>query len=201
MTDDCILIVENELILAEDLSLTLKELGYEKYQITSTGEDAIAKVTHEKIGFVLMDIKLDGQIDGIEAAKQIQSFSDIPIVYLTAFSNEDLLTRAKETMPYGYLLKPFRSKELKAVIETARYKFEMEQRFKIKFKAMESLARKRKGADEIVTICCHCKKIKDPDGTWEYLESYIESHAIGKCSHSICPICAHGLYPEYYRDE
>ncbi len=193
-----ILIVENELILAEDLVLTLQDFGYNRLDRVSTGEAAIDKVSHGNIGFVLMDIKLDGQMDGIEAAERIKRISNIPIVYLTAFSNDTYLKRAKQTMPYGYLLKPFRNKELKAVVEMALHKAAMERRLEKKIKFLEEIINPTTGTDDIITICSHCKKIKNEDGVWEFVESYLQSHSMGKCSHSICPICANELYPEYY---
>ena len=193
-----ILIVENELILAEDLVHTLRDFGYNMLDRVSTGEEAIHKVHHSNVGFVLMDIKLDGQMDGIEAAEKIKKISNIPIVYLTAFSNENYLKRAKQTMPYGYLLKPFRNKELKAVIEMALHKAAMERCLEKKIKFLEEKIKRTTDTYNIITICSHCKKIKNEDGIWEFIESYFESHSMGRCSHSICPICAHELYPEYH---
>lgn len=194
---DGILVVENELILAEDLVITLRDFGYHLLDRASTGPEAIEKVRHGHFGFVLMDIKLDGQMDGIEAAGKIKTISDIPIVYLTAFSNEAYLQRAKETMPYGYLLKPFRDKELKAVIEMAFHKAEIERRQKNRIKALEAIVQQARTTGGIVVICSHCKKIRNADGSWEFIESYLESHALGRCSHSICPMCADLLYPDY----
>lgn len=92
-----ILIVENEILLAEDLVLTLQDMGHGACERVSTGEAAV--------DLVLMDIRLDGRMDGIETAERINAMADIPIVYITAFFDETVLERAKKTMPRGYLLK------------------------------------------------------------------------------------------------
>ncbi len=121
-----ILIVEDEPVIAIDIKRTLLKSGYEVASVVRSGEQAVEQVTQDPPDLVLMDIKLPGKIDGIEAAAQIRAIDQVPVVYLTAHSNESLIERSKRTEPYGYLLKPFREKELQATIELARYKYEME---------------------------------------------------------------------------
>ncbi len=122
-----LLIVEDENIIALDIQNTLKNLGYLRTFIVSTGEEAIRKVLEIKPSLVLMDIVLRDGIDGIEAAKKIQTIAPVPIVYLTAYADEATLGRAKLTAPYGYVLKPFSERELHIAIEIALYKSRMEQ--------------------------------------------------------------------------
>jgi PAS domain S-box-containing protein len=123
-----ILIVEDESIVAKEIKITLQELGYAVSGIVSSGKKAIEKVEESKPGLVLMDIKLKGEIDGIEAAGQINARYDIPIVYLTAYADERILERAKITEPFGYILKPFSDRELHSTIEIALYKHRMQQK-------------------------------------------------------------------------
>lgn len=125
-----ILIVEDEMIIAEDISLTLQKLGYEVLDVVPTGEKACNRIAENLPDLVLMDIKLRGKIDGIETARRIIKQYDIPIVYLTA--NADIATyeEAKLTAPYGYLIKPFKERELHAAIEMAFYKSEAERKIK-----------------------------------------------------------------------
>ncbi|PSB01125.1 GGDEF domain-containing response regulator [Merismopedia glauca] len=125
-----ILIVEDEKIVARDLQLVLEDLGYSVPAIANTGELAIQKAFELKPDLILMDIRLLGEMDGISTAQIVVDQLDIPIVYLTAHSDETTLARAKLTHPYGYLIKPFEERELRAVIEIALYKHEMECRLK-----------------------------------------------------------------------
>ena len=116
-----ILIVEDEFIIALDLKNCLEELGYKVCAVVNTGEDAINYVRQNMPDLVLMDIVLNGSMDGIEASKHINSIIDSPIVFITAYSDEDKVNRAKLVMPMGYILKPFRKQDLKITIELALY--------------------------------------------------------------------------------
>lgn len=123
-----ILIVEDEILLAKDLASSLKNLGYEITGRVSSAEEAIQIVEESNPDLILMDIKLEGEMDGIEAADQIRTRFDMPVVYLTAFPEKDALERAKATEPYGYLGKPISQLELRSTIETALYKHEADKR-------------------------------------------------------------------------
>lgn len=111
-----ILIVEDDMIIAANISLQLSKLGYDVTGIESRGEDAInhAKENHPDI--ILMDINLKGKLDGIETAKSIQDFFDIPFIYLTANSDEASFQKAKETHPYAFISKPFNKLNLERTI-------------------------------------------------------------------------------------
>jgi len=122
-----ILVVEDERIAAEDIRLRLENLGYKVSAVISSGKAAIEKAEMLQPDLVLMDIKLRGQMNGIESAEEIRKRFDIPIVYLTAFADKDTLERIKHSEPYGFILKPFEVSELHGVIETALYKYKMEK--------------------------------------------------------------------------
>jgi two-component system cell cycle sensor histidine kinase/response regulator CckA len=123
-----VLVVEDERIVAKDIQNTLKHLGYDAPSIASTGEEAIRKAGEYNPDIVLMDIVLKGNIDGIEAASRIRSKLKIPIIYLTAYEDEETLDRAKITEPLGYILKPFEERDLHTTMEMALYKHSMETR-------------------------------------------------------------------------
>lgn len=125
-----ILVVEDESIVAMDIKHRLESMGYIVPAITSSGEEAIKKASENNPDLVLMDIVLKGEIDGIDAAQQIKDNLDIPVVYLTAYSDERTLKRAKITGPFGYIIKPFEDRELHSAIEVALYKHEMESKLK-----------------------------------------------------------------------
>lgn len=130
MVETKILVVEDEVIVADDIQKSLNNLGYTVPAIASSGEAAIKKAGEYNPDLVLMDIVLHGGKDGIKAAEQIRSMYDIPVVYLTAYSDKNTLERAKITGPFGYIIKPFKEKELKIAIEIALLKYNMERKLK-----------------------------------------------------------------------
>ena len=123
-----VLVVEDERIVAKDIQNTLKNLGYEVPAIASTGEEAIKKTGELRPDIILMDIVLKGEIDGIDAASKIKAKFKTPIIYLTAYEDEETLDRAKITEPLGYILKPFEERDLHTTLEMALYKHSMESK-------------------------------------------------------------------------
>ena len=114
-----ILIVEDELLIAKNLSQKLEKLGYKIADIVSSGADAIHRAGELKPDLILMDIVIKGEIDGIETAAIIHEQLDIPIIYTTAYADDETLQRAENTGSYGYLLKPFKEREMHATIKIA----------------------------------------------------------------------------------
>jgi two-component system, cell cycle sensor histidine kinase and response regulator CckA len=122
-----ILIVEDETIVAENLAVKLRQLGYEVIGIAAEGEAALDMVKHLNPQLILMDIKLGGDLDGIEAADAIRRQFDVPVIFLTAHSDPVTLSRAKLTGPSGYILKPFEIREVATQIELGLYKHQAER--------------------------------------------------------------------------
>src|SRR6056297_1957606 len=122
-----ILLVEDESIVAMDMERRLSTLGYSVIEHVLSGEDAVAKAEQEKPDLILMDIHLKGKMDGIQAAERIKSSLGTPVIYITAYSDETTLSRAKVTEPFGYILKPFQEREIYSTIEMALYKYKIEQ--------------------------------------------------------------------------
>jgi two-component system, cell cycle sensor histidine kinase and response regulator CckA len=125
-----ILICEDEAIVAMDIQMRLKEAGYSVCGLAPSGEAAIRKATEMRPDLVLMDIRLKGTMDGVDAARQIRARLDVPVVYLTAFADDNTLQRAKLTEPYGYIIKPFEERDLHTSVEIALYKHKMEKKLK-----------------------------------------------------------------------
>lgn len=119
MTAEKILVVEDERVVARDIEKRLKRLGYVIPASVASGEEAIEKVAELRPDLVLMDIRLKGQMDGIEAAEQIRADFDTPVIYLTAYADEATLQRAKVTEPFGYIVKPFDERDLHVAVEVA----------------------------------------------------------------------------------
>lgn len=130
MSNVKILVVEDESIVAMDIKHRAEGLGYSVTGITPSGEGAIQKAAETLPDLVLMDIVLKGDMDGVEAAQKIRDSLDIPVVYLTAYSDEKTLKRAKVTEPFGYIIKPFEDRELHSAVEVALYKHKMESKLK-----------------------------------------------------------------------
>ncbi|MDZ7954301.1 EAL domain-containing protein [Nostoc sp. DedQUE09] len=125
-----ILVVEDEIIVAMDIQNRLKKFGYSVMALADSGEEAIRKAADDSLDLVLMDIHLKGKMDGVEAAQIIHNLFNIPVIYLTANADESTLNRAKVTEPFGYILKPFKEKELKFTIEITLSKHRTERKLK-----------------------------------------------------------------------
>ncbi len=121
-----ILIVEDEGLVALKTKKDLERIGYDVVAIFASGEEALEGIDAVRPDLILMDIKLQGKIDGIDAANDISEKYDVPVIYLTAHSEENTLRRAKKTEPYGYLLKPIDEKELHIAVEIALYKHNLD---------------------------------------------------------------------------
>jgi PAS domain S-box-containing protein len=130
MSEIKILVVEDELIVAFDLESRLKELGYTVTATVASGEQAIRQAAELQPNLVLMDIKLVGEMDGIQAADQIRAQLDIPVIYLTAHGDEETLQHAKLAEPFGYILRPFQVRDLRTQIEMALYRHAMERKLR-----------------------------------------------------------------------
>ena len=134
-----ILVVEDESIVAKDIQRILKRLGYETLPSVTRGDKAVENVDSLKPNLVLMDIRLKGKMDGVEAAEIIRAKYGIPVVYLTAYSDETTLQRAKITEPFGYVLKPFDIREIHTAVEMALYRHKLERSLKEKEESLRAV--------------------------------------------------------------
>jgi len=122
-----LLVVEDEVLVARDIKSRLTRMGYEVVGTAGKGAEAIEKALTLRPDLILMDIHLQDDIDGIEAAITIRETYDVPVIFCTAYSNQETLDRAKVSTPYGYVLKPFDNRELEINIEIAFYKHQVEK--------------------------------------------------------------------------
>jgi two-component system cell cycle sensor histidine kinase/response regulator CckA len=130
MTPTRIMVVEDESIIAEDIQAMLEGLGYVVPAIALSGEEAIRKARETRPDLVLLDIVLRDQMDGVAVADYLRTHCRIPVIYLTAYADEQTVHRARLTEPFGYILKPFNERELRAAIELALYKHQMDKQLK-----------------------------------------------------------------------
>lgn len=177
MTETKVLVVEDESIVALDIQSRLTKLGYLVPAIATSGLEAIDKATAIQPDLVLMDIKLKGELDGIETVRQLQAQFDLPVVYLTAFADEVTLQRAKITTPNGYLLKPFVERELKITIEMALYKHKLEKQLK---ESQQWLDTTLHSIGEAVIATDAAGRVKSMNPTAEQLTGWPEQDALGQ---------------------
>ncbi|MBN8701470.1 MAG: response regulator [Bacteroidetes bacterium] len=177
-----ILIVEDESIVAKDIQLSLKKLGHNVIGICSKGEDAIIFIDEQKPELVLMDIMLKGKQDGIETASVIKEKYNIPVIYLTAYADENTLSKAKITEPYGYILKPFKEIDLHTAIEMAVYKHEKINEIKKERDFLYSIVENKDKSSLFVKSNSQQVKIKSKEILFvEALKDYVIINAtIGK---------------------
>ena len=134
-----LLVVEDEAVVAMDIAGQLRDMGYRVCGCVDNGRDAIARARADRPDLVLMDVVLRGDMDGIAAAAAIGAELQIPILFLTAYSDDQTVDRAAGAMPYGYLTKPFQGRELRAVIEVALRKAEVERALRDKERWLSSV--------------------------------------------------------------
>jgi len=125
-----VMIVEDEALVGLDIKYNLTNYGYNVIGISSSGKEAISLAIKEKPEIILMDIRLNGGMDGIETATYLWKRLSVPIIYLTAYSEDNTLLEALKASPYGYLLKPFVPRELHASIQIALHRYELEKKAK-----------------------------------------------------------------------
>ncbi len=138
-----ILVVEDELIFADDLREILRSMGFRVTGIATTGEKAVEQARKDPPDLVLMDIMLAGRIDGTEAAEAILAERTVPVIYLTAYADEQIIAKAKRTGPYGYIIKPFEPRELFTAITIALYRFEADMKLREGYDRLETIVQER----------------------------------------------------------
>lgn len=191
-----ILIVEDEALIADEIQDWLSRLGYEIAAVADTAKKAVEAVKKHRPDLVLMDIRLKGPGDGIDAASVIREEFRLPVVYLTAHSDRATLNRAKETSPFGYLLKPFQERELLVAIEMAIHMHELEERVTARTNELEeTVAKLQKALNEVkvlrglLPICAWCGKMRDDKQYWLTVEDFLATHTDAQLTHGICPHC------------
>ncbi|MFW6239357.1 MAG: response regulator [Thermodesulfobacteriota bacterium] len=196
-----VLIVEDEAILAANLEDQVREMGHEVVGVTGSGERAVRLCLGEMPDLVLMDIRLEGEMDGLEAAQRIRESHPVAVVFITTYSDEPFLERAKSSEPFGYLVKPVAARELRATLEMAIYKGRMDrERTTLIARLQEAMANVRE-LSGLLPICSGCKKIRNDEGYWSQVEEFISKRSDVRFTHSLCPECAHRLYPDLYPKE
>ena len=177
MPAEKILIVEDDALISANLELVLTGLGYTVLPTVSSGEEAVEQAISLQPDVILMDIQLAGRMNGIQAAEKIHATSDIPVIYTTAYADDERLSHAELTGPYGYLVKPVQNRELNATIRMALYKYSLDRLLK------ESEARYRalfeQATEAIVLFDARTKKILEVNPAFLHLFGYRSNEVNG----------------------
>jgi PAS domain S-box-containing protein len=177
-----ILIVEDESIIASDLRDRLLSWGHQVVGIASSGEEALRDAAELRPDLILMDVRLPGGVDGVNAARTIRSRLSIPVIYLTAFSNDETLQRAKETEPYGYITKPVRDADLRSAIVMALYKHRMETQLRQREQLLETTLR---SIGDAVAITDVTERVTLLNSVAERLTGWSGDDAKGRPAHEV----------------
>jgi CheY-like chemotaxis protein len=198
------MIVEDEFLIAQELQERIESLGYQVISVVDSGEEALVQARREPPQVIIMDIRLQGKMDGIETARALREELGIPSIYVTAYADDSMLDDAAKTEHSGYLIKPYRDKELQAAIEAALYKAEMERERREVVESLRNSLAEGKRLGGMLAICSECKKVRNEQGDWQAIERYVREHSEATFSHSLCPGCVKKLYPDLWeklRDE
>jgi two-component system, LytTR family, response regulator LytT len=178
-----ILVVEDESIVAKDIQNSLIKLGYLVPTIVSSGEKAIEEIEQWRPDIVLMDIMLKGDLNGIEAANIIHDRFEVPVVFLSAYADDNTVNNAKIAEPYGYIIKPFKEKELQTTIEMAIYKHEKDSLVKRERDLYHSIVENKESRDSIfVRADFRLNRIKFDD---IYFVEALKDYVIINTSHNM----------------
>ena len=190
-----ILIVEDEVVAGIALMEKLRKLGYQVHEnVIQYGEDVVDAVEQATPDLILMDINLKGDMKGTKAALTVQNKYDLPIVFLTAHSDEKILAEAKHSSPYAYLKKPARIDDLRVCLEITLHKARIDRENKRLIAELQAALDEVKTLRGLIPICSHCKNIRDDKGYWHTVEAYIQQHSDASFSHGICSKCIKKIY-------
>ena len=185
-----ILIVEDVGSVTLVLTAALEALGYEVVGNAVEGTEAVRLTDEHRPDVVFMDISLEGDVDGVEAAGTIRSEFGTPVVFLTSHTDAETLERARTIEPHGYLVKPLEPRMLGPTIEMALHKHRME------IERQELTQRLQAALDEVeqlrglLPVCAWCRRVRDDDGYWDTIEGYLSKHLSTQYTHGMCQECA-----------
>jgi AmiR/NasT family two-component response regulator len=192
-----VLIADDEALICNLIQSELEAIGHEVIGRASDGRQALAMACALDPDIVLMDIAMP-EMDGLEAARQIQKNCPRPVVLLTAHDDLDLVTRAGEVGAGAYIVKPPYAPELARAMAIASARFNDMTALRRANEALQKALDEVKTLQGILPICSSCRKVRDDDGYWHEVEVYVEQHSELEFSHGLCELCSKALYPEEY---
>ena len=191
-----ILVAEDNSLVRKEINRGLRMRGYERIMEAANGREAFDKACSHRPDIVLMDIRMP-ELSGLKAARQIQDCCPTPVVILTAYKSQDFVQKAGKAGVVAYLTKPPKPEELERAITIAMARHSDLMELRRLNKELELALDEVKRLRGILPICANCKKIRDDQGYWQHIETYIRDHSEADFSHGICPDCVRELYPDF----
>ncbi|MBN2279498.1 MAG: response regulator [Candidatus Marinimicrobia bacterium] len=199
MREKTIVIIEDELIIARDLQAKLEMEGYIVPEVYSSGPEALSMLKFIQPDIALIDIQLESKFDGIETAERIRLYHDIPVIYITAHVNEEILEKVKLTQPVSLLLKPINYTELITAIELGLYKNKIETHNKRLLEELQTIVAQSNILRNMkVPVCSKCNSIREDNSNWTSVEEYMKKYYNIEFTESVCPNCLKELFPVAY---
>lgn len=193
-----VLVAEDDYIVGEEVARLLRSCGFTRILHAYDGSEAVETTCRERPGVALLDVRMPG-VDGLEAARRIQERCPTPVVMLTAYESRELVEKAAAAGAGAYVIKPARAGDLERAIFIATTRHadlvELRGRNEQLRKALDEIKQLR----GILPICSYCKSIRNDEGFWQKVETYIREHSEAEFSHGICPECLRTRYPEIGR--
>jgi two-component system, cell cycle sensor histidine kinase and response regulator CckA len=180
-----IMVVEDERIVAKNIEETLRLMGYDVLGSHATGADCLRQASTHRPDLVLMDVRIRGELDGIQTAKLLRSQFDVPVVFLTAYADDDTVKRAREAEPHGYILKPFRASDLRAGVEIAVFKHRLESQLKDRERWFSTTLRAI--GDAVITVDSE-EKVTFVNRVGEALSGSTQEQLVGRRLCDVFPI-------------
>ena len=191
-----VIVAEDDYFVWETISFALEEIGYELIATARDGEEAIKIAEKTAADVILMDIEMP-KLDGLEAAKAIQDKCPIPIVVLTAYESAELVEKASKVGVSAYLTKPPNPKRIERAITIAMARHNDLMALRQSNAKLERALEEIKTLQGILPMCSYCKDIRNDEGFWECVETYLSKHSDALLSHTLCPKCLKKHYPEF----
>ena len=192
-----ILLVEDEAIIALATEARLKAMGHEVVGTAGTGDAAEVLARQVNPDLALMDINIRGDRDGVAVAATLRDTFGIPSIFVTAYGDDATIQRAAAAGPLGYLVKPYEDRDLAAAIEVALHKAASDRKLDAYRQELEETVRQLEEAlakvrtlSGLLPVCAWCKEVRNDDGYWEDVQTYLSRHTDVMLSHGICPSCA-----------
>lgn len=185
-----ILIVEDLGSVATVLAAALEAQGYDVVGTVAEGAEAVRLTRELKPDLVFMDISLEGEVDGVEAAGAIHSESGTPVVFLTSHADAETLERARAVEPHGYMVKPLEPRMLRPTIEMALHKHRVEVERQALTERLQAALDEVEQLRGLLPICAWCRRVRDDDGYWDTLEGYLSKRLSTQYTHGMCQECA-----------
>lgn len=207
-----VLVVEDDALVGEVIHALVEQIGYTVVGEASDGKQAVEMTRTLRPDVVLMDISMPA-VDGIGAARQIQATCPTPIVVLTAYETPELVERAGEAGAGAYLVKPSNPRDMERAVTIARARFQdlvelrrLNAELQVHNKELQEALATVKTLSGLLPVCAKCRKVRNDQGYWQQVETYIREHSAVEFTHGICPDCWRELYPRdvypyLYEDE